>query len=175
MTTTGLGGGHVGHPPSPESSRTLRRLHADADHRLALFGPLLISVWLQETRIAALRAMERVIETSARDAPGGRLGMFVVVEPHATAPSSAVRDELPRIRRTSSIALTALVHEGNGFGAALVRGITTGLNLLEGSKTHTHVFADVTSAARWIETTAPQYGGGSALAAAVLDLRTSVA
>ena len=153
----------------------MRRLHADADHRLALFGPLLISVWLQETRIAALQAMQEVIENSARDAPGGRLGLFVVVEPHATTPSSAVRDELARMRRTSSIALTALVHEGNGFGAALVRGITTGLNLLEGSKSHTHVFADVTSAARWIETTAPEHGGGRPLAAAVRELRTSLA
>ena len=37
--------------------------------------------------------------------------------------------------------LTALVYEGDGFGAALVRGITTSLNLLERGRTRTDIFA----------------------------------
>lgn len=159
--------------PASTNEPTLRRLVADDDHRLALFGPLLLSVWIGVTRIDALCVMERLIEESARDAPEGRLGLFVVVEPHATAPSSAARDELARIRRTNSIGLTALVYEGDGFGAALVRGITTGLNLLERGRSRTHIFADVATAARWVETTTPGYGGGSELETAVHTLRAS--
>lgn len=146
-------------------------LATDADHRIALFGPLLISVWIRETRIEALRAMEEMIKVEASNVPDGRLGLLVVVEPHAKMPSSAVRDELARIRRTRTIALTALVHEGNGFSAALVRGITTSLNLLEGVGTQTHVFANVASAARWVEATGPHYGSAIAIEAAAGALR----
>jgi hypothetical protein len=148
-------------------------LATDADHRVAVFGPLLISVWIRETRIEALRAMEEMIKVAAGSVPDGRLGLLVVVEPHAKMPSAAVRDELARIRRTRTVALTALVHEGDGFSAALVRGITTSLNLLEGVGTQTHVFANIASAARWVEAKAPQYGSAIAIEEAARALRTS--
>lgn len=148
-------------------------LATDADHRIAVFGSLLISVWIRETRVEALRAMAEMIKVSANNVPGSRLGLFVVVEPDAKMPSSEAREELARIRRTDSIALTALVHEGNGFSSALVRGITTSLNLLERAETQTHVFANVTSAARWIEATSAEYGSASAIEAAVRALRTT--
>jgi hypothetical protein len=148
----------------------LKHVREDADHRIALFGPLLIGVWIR-TEIDALRDMQKIIQQAAPTAPNGRLGLFVVVEPHATTPSPAAREELSRIRRASAIALTALVYEGDGFGAALVRGITTSLNLLERNKTHTHIFADVVSAARWIQTSAPEYGGGEPLESAVRSVR----
>jgi hypothetical protein len=51
--------------------------------------------------------------------------------------------------------------------------ITTSLNLLEPAATQTHVFANVKSAADWIESTAPQYGSASAIEAAVRALRAS--
>ncbi len=164
-------GGASSHPvvPSP-AALTLRPLQEDGDHRIALFGSVLIGVWIR-TEVEALRAMERFVEQAAPSAPDGRLALFVVVEPHAIAPSASAREELSRIRRASRIALTALVYEGDGFGAALVRGITTSLNVLERGKTHTHIFADVPSAARWIRTSAPEYGGGEALEAAVRGLR----
>ncbi len=54
----------------------------------------------------------------------------MLVDPSSTGLPSAARDELTRIRRTGPIALTVLVYEGKGFGATLVRGITTSLNLL---------------------------------------------
>jgi hypothetical protein len=148
----------------------LQHVRDDADHRIALFGPLLIGVWIR-TEVDALRDMQKIIEQAAPRAPHGRLGLFVVVEPHSTTPSPAARGELSRIRRASAIAMTALVYEGDGFGAALVRGITTSLNLLERSSTHTHIFADVASAARWILTSAPEYGGGEPLETAVRSLR----
>jgi hypothetical protein len=147
-------------------------LATDTDHRIAVFGPLLISVWIEETLVEALRGMEEMIKASAPSVLDGRIGLFVVVEQQAKMPSAAARDELARIRRTSAIALTALVHEGNGFSAALVRGITTSLNLLERAETQTHVFAKVASAARWVEATAPRYGSASAIEAAVGALRT---
>jgi hypothetical protein len=156
---------------APAGEPTLRRLAADADHRLALFGPVLLSVWIQETKIDALRAMEKHIEECANGAPGGRLGFFVVVETGAALPSEVVRAELARIRRRSAIAFTALVYEGNGFSAALVRGITTGLNLM--SDTTTHIFADVPSATRWVETTTPQYGAAVPLESALRALRSA--
>jgi hypothetical protein len=148
-------------------------LASDVDHRVALFGSLLISVWIQETRVEALRAMGEMIKAWASNVPGSRLGLFVVVEPDAKMPAAAAREELARIRRAASIALTALVHEGNGFSAALVRGITTSLNLLERAETQTHVFANITLAARWIEATAPQHGSASAIEAAVRALRAA--
>jgi hypothetical protein len=151
----------------------LRRLVADADHCIASFGPLLLSVWMRETRLDALQGMERLIGDIARDAPNGRVGLFVVVEPHAAMPSSEARSELSRIRRTSAIGLTALVYEGDGFSAALVRGVTTSLNLLERGHTRTHIFATVALASEWIATTSPEYGGGRELEAATRSLRAS--
>jgi hypothetical protein len=164
-------GGASAHPaPASPATPTLRSLREDRDHRIALFGSVLIGVWIR-TEVEALRAMERFVDQAAAAAPHGRLALFVVVEPHAIAPSAPAREELSRIRRASRIGLTALVYEGDGFGAAVVRGITTSLNLLEGGKTHTQIFADVPSAARWIRTSAPEYGGGEALEAAVRELR----
>jgi hypothetical protein len=146
-------------------------MREDANHRIALFGPMLVSVWVR-TEIDALLAMEKIIEQAAPEAPNGRLGLFVIVEPHATAPSPKARDELSRIRRANAIALTALVYEGDGFGAALVRGITTSLNLLERGAMRTHIFANVPSAARWVQTSAAEYGGGEPLESAVGTLRS---
>ncbi|HEY4016703.1 MAG TPA: hypothetical protein VGM06_25380 [Polyangiaceae bacterium] len=151
----------------------LRRLAADANHSIASFGPLLLSVWKRETTVEALQGMEQLIPGIAQEAPEGRVGLFVVVEPHASMPSSEARAELSRIRRTSAIGLTALVFEGDGFAAALVRGVTTSLNLLERGRTRTHIFANVSSAAAWIATAHVAYGGGAELEAATKALRAS--
>jgi hypothetical protein len=149
-------------------------LSVDADHCMCAFGPLLVNVWMRETRIEALLAMEGFIGELAGNAPNGLIGLFVVVEPNATIPTSAARAELSRIRRSGPIALTALVYEGTGFGAALVRGVTTSLNLLERGRARTHIFESVTAAAAWIHATAPEYGGGAPLEAAIQTLRTSL-
>jgi hypothetical protein len=112
-----------------------------------------------------------MINTSAARVATGRISLFVVVEPRAKMPSSAARDELSRIRRTCPLSLTALVHEGTGFSAAMVRGVTTSLNLLEAPAMKTHVFANVRSAARWLETKAPEHGTALDIEAAVRALR----
>ncbi len=158
---------------APDSAR-LAVVNEDADHRVALFGPLVLSVWIH-TRVEALRAMEKTIHEAAPGAPHGRVGLFVVVQPQSSGLPSAARQELARIRRDGPIELTVLVYAGDGFGAALVRGITTSLNLLEPPQKQTHVFADVPPAARWIETKAPSYGRAAAIEAAVQTLRHGTA
>jgi hypothetical protein len=76
----------------------LRPLQEDRDHRIALFGSVLIGVWIR-TEVEALRAMERFLDQAAAAAPHGRLALFVVVEPHAIAPSALAREELSRFGR----------------------------------------------------------------------------
>ena len=86
-------------------------------------------------------------------------------------PSAEARAELARLRRSPNIGVTVLVHEATGFTAAMVRGITTSLNLLESAESRTHVFANVASAADWLAQKAPQFGTAGAIADAVQALR----
>ncbi|HEY3592345.1 MAG TPA: hypothetical protein VGL13_00665 [Polyangiaceae bacterium] len=152
-------------------SARLTMLTKDADHRVALFGAVLINVWIRETRVEALQAMQQQLEAAARGIPDRRLALFVVVEPNAIMPSAEARAALANMRRSPAIGVTVLVHEGTGFTAALVRGITTSLNLIERVESRTHVFADVASAAKWLEDRAPQHGKADAISAAVQSLR----
>ncbi len=71
---------------------------------------------------------------------------------------------------------SALVFEGEGFSASMVRAVATGLALLARTSFPHHVFADVTAAADWLarrQPDTPTRFGASELAGALGELRNA--
>jgi len=108
-------------------------------------GPQMIS--------ASLGQAERVI--------GSKFAVLVVVAANTPSPDSALRAELARLVKKYEPAYecSAYVVEGEGFQAAAIRGLVTGVMLLARSAAPTKVFASVSDAARWF---APRIGADAA-------------
>ena len=77
--------------------------------------------------------------------------MVTIVEQGAPLPSTQARTVTAEILRTAPIRLSAMVFEGQGFGAAAVRGVITGIGLLARTPYPHRTFATVTEAVSWIE------------------------
>ncbi len=169
---------HIDPHPSPPvrsgvASPRMQRLMDDGQHTVALWGDVVIVVWRREMRVDALRALGVTMGVLAQKSKIGLLGRFVVVEQAAARPSKEARDELVRMTREYPVAFTAYVFEGDGFGAAAVRGIVTGVRIQSRSSSPVHVHASIADAARWVAANAPAYASAPELDAAARELRGS--
>ena len=127
-------------------------LEKTADHLLATWGDVLLVVWHDRTTLEGVQASVRVYEDLAAEYPSG-VFLLTVVEEKAQVPDAAVRKALSRLlaRGAGRTRKSALVYEGSGFNASIVRSITTGLARLAGVPYPHKVFATVADAARFFE------------------------
>jgi hypothetical protein len=138
----------------------------DPAHVIGTAEPILVCLWRTVTTRAAIAKLRA---TGARLAASEREGfaMMTVVEASADLPDPDVRADLAEYFRavSSSVVCSALVFEGQGFRAAAVRGITTGLNLMARQPFPHKVFATVQDAASWIDA----QSGGRIASSSVID------
>jgi hypothetical protein len=80
------------------------------------------------------------------------IALLTIVEVDAPVPESDVRDSVARFLRDSGwcIRTSAVVHEGAGFRASLVRAVVTGLTLAAHQPFPHKVFAAVPLASAWL-------------------------
>jgi hypothetical protein len=137
-------------PPSPAPAVLLL---ADRDYALATAGPLFFIVWRVNTNIEAVREAHRRMTAHAA-ARGGHIGLVTIIEAGAPVPSGASRAELAGLLRDANayIQASAVVFEGDGFRAAAVRSVVTGLNLLARPKFEHKIFGDAGKAFAWLST-----------------------
>lgn len=85
-------------------------------------------------------------------AAGARVGVIVVIRTDDRVPDAATRAGLAGLmkRFEPNIAALALVVVGSGFGAAAVRAVLAGMNLVARAAYPTEVFADTQPALQWI-------------------------
>jgi hypothetical protein len=126
-------------------------LGADPDYALATWGSLFIIVWRVYTPVEAVREVRRQANRYAAERRG-QLGFLTFVEPGAPTPSSAARAELASLLREASpfTRASAVVYEGDGFQAAAVRSVVTGLALLARQKFPHKIFGKTIDASTWM-------------------------
>jgi hypothetical protein len=102
---------------------------------------------LESTRRLAVH-LEKFAASCARP-----IGMLVVVDPHAPMPDQATRERMAADlkRHDTFTRQIALVYQGDGFRAAVLRSIVSGMNLLSKQRAKTGVFAEVSVAAAWLD------------------------
>jgi hypothetical protein len=101
------------------------------DFMLASCGPVFIVEWRVNTTMEGCRALRTECERFGRTQPGG-VGLLTIINANAPAPGASERVAIADFLRAGSsyIKSSAVVVEGQGFRAALVRGVVTGLTLL---------------------------------------------
>jgi len=99
--------------------------------------------YVPELEAAALRAHK---------AFGGSIGLIQVVPASAITPDSRARGALVQMLRSLNgfVSHSAIVHEAEGFRAAMIRSIVTGVAALSNPGFPHRVFAEVPEAANWM-------------------------
>jgi hypothetical protein len=119
--------------------------------RLARGAPLFVIVWRVHTPVEAVQEAGRRATAHAA-ARKGPIGLMTFVQPGASIPPSASRTELAKFLREASafVQASAVVFEGDGFQAAAVRSVVTGLALLARQKFPHKIFGKATDASEWL-------------------------
>ena|SRR5258706_8711818 len=120
------------------------------DYCMASWHRFYIDIWRVNTTIEGVRVLKAGFAKFAAEHPGG-VGLLTIVEPRAPLPPSDARDALAAYlaEAAASIKYSAVVFEGDGFRAAAVRGVVTGLTLLARPPYPHKVFANVQQAVGW--------------------------
>lgn len=129
---------------------------ATPDHVLATWKNVVILVWRKETTVEGSHAAKRVYDNLANECPGG-VFLCTIVEAKAPAPASDARKELANFLAGCSgkMIMSAVVHEGVGFTAAMVRSVVTGLALVAKLPYPHKVFATVAEGDAWFRANSP--------------------
>lgn len=143
---------------------------ADHNHAVGHTERVLFTMWRRDTTLDAVRALAPVTQQLSRLGTGS----LTIVERGASLPSSKARTELASaLRAERTMLCSALVFEGDGFRAAAVRAITTGIYQLAKPPFPIRVFANVMEAAEWMESF-PLNVKASQVVASVNKLRSAL-
>lgn len=121
------------------------------DHAVGTCGRLIVTTWRRRMSPEAVLGVRQ--RTEANLPPGIKGVLFlVVVEESAEAPSKDARHSLAELlhAHAEQIAGGAMVFEGSGFRAAMVRSVATSMALLARTQFSFKVFPSVSRAAAWL-------------------------
>lgn len=122
-----------------------------SDYAVGYADGLAVAFWRYHTNaedVPELAAAAR----RAHAASGRSIGLIQIVSATAITPDGPARTALARMLRELSglVARSAIVHEADGFRAAMIRSIVTGLTTLSNPGYPHRVFARLTDAAAWM-------------------------
>jgi hypothetical protein len=131
--------------------RVASLLVSTRDQLIATWQNVVILVWRKDTTPVGVRTLQEAYDMHAAQFPGGVFLLTIVEEPAGTPPSQASRTALATFlqRAARAMILSAVVHEGTGFRAGVVRSVVTGLALVSKLPYRHRVFATVDEAVAW--------------------------
>lgn len=123
----------------------------DEDHVVGFGEGLAVVLWRLRTDAGVVPGVEAAARRAHADARH-QVGLIQVVAPAAIAPDGAARAALVRALRQLDgvVSHSAIVHEAEGFRAAMIRSIVTGIATLSNPGYPHRVFATVLEAADWM-------------------------
>lgn len=126
-------------------------LFSDADASFGQLGPTFFIVWKERTLATTVERMRETMLRRMR-AIEGRIGILIVVAPDAPMPDAAARQGIAKLFADlgDRLAGSALAYEGEGFRAAAVRGVVTGIALLVRRPFPHRIFESARSGAEWL-------------------------
>ncbi|MEW5853876.1 MAG: hypothetical protein AB2A00_34195 [Myxococcota bacterium] len=154
----------------------LQREDGAESHAIGTWRNLVLSLWRVTPTVEQVEKLRRAVNTALARHPKG-MGLVVIAQLPASPPAEDARKSFIALTEEaqSGMKAAAVVAEGKGFGAAVVRSVTTGVVLLARSRVPTRVFAESPEASAWLsdELGRAHAGCGSAteLEAAIQALR----
>jgi len=128
----------------------VRILRHEASHGIAFAGRTLIAHWQTETRGQAVAELATLLSHLATE--HGNLGLLQVISEQATPPDGATRAALAAMLKANEnrIVASAVIYEGVGFRASMIRSIVVGISMLSRPKCPHTVFASTTAGIEWL-------------------------
>jgi eukaryotic-like serine/threonine-protein kinase len=128
----------------------VRLLRVEPSHGVALAGHTLVVLWLGETSKQAVRELRTQLENHA--AENGRVALLQVIGERAIPPDGEARAALAAMLKDNEarIVASAVVFEGSGFRASVIRSIVVGISMLTRPKCPHTVFASVSEGITWL-------------------------
>ncbi|WP_437550588.1 protein kinase [Sorangium sp. So ce367] len=137
-------------PRSEGGSRATRPfLHAlDEDHCVATWKGLLFQIWRRHTTAAAVSEVRSIL----RERGSELQATLVILEENTVPAGREVRSSLAELSRELAAhgMCAALVFEGHGFKASLVRNVAIEFILLSRSRLRYEVFSTMDDAVAWL-------------------------
>ncbi|XXX79422.1 serine/threonine-protein kinase [Sorangium sp. So ce134] len=131
-------------------------VHAmDDDHCVATWKGVLFQIWRRRTTAAAVRGVRSVL----REHGGDLQATLVVLEEENSIPAGPeVRSSLAELSRELAARgmCAALVYEGHGFKASLLRNVAIEFILLSRSRLRYEVFSTMNDAIAWLMRNRPK-------------------
>ena len=127
---------------------------------IALWRNLLVVVWrvrLGESAIELIEAMAQRMVTTFQQG----FGLIQYIESAASLPSDDERRALEMLMQklSGSCKCSAVIYEGSGFRASVIRSVETGINLAAKQDFPNLVFNNVEEALVWLTTRVPSIAG----------------
>lgn len=125
-------------------------LRSEASHGIAFSQRTLVVHWQTETTGEAVRELANLVSSLASEF--GSLGLLQVIGDRATPPDAATRAALAEMLKENEARLvaSAVVFEGTGFRASVIRSIVIGISMLSRPKCPHTVFASVPEGVAWL-------------------------
>jgi hypothetical protein len=130
-----------------------RLLGADRHHRMGTWGPIFFVLWKGEVEPRTADRIQVSLRAFAQTLGGQRAALLTVVAQDAPMPSSEARTALSNVLRhgADAVLASAVVMEGDGFRASMVRSVATGLAIVARQPFPHRVFARTEDAVEWID------------------------
>jgi len=125
-------------------------LGADANYACGTWRSFYFILWRVQTELAACQHVHRTMYEFGPKHPEG-IGLMTIVEASAPMPPAASRNELAAtLKGATFIQASAVAFEGEGFRAASVRAVVTGLTAMAKQPFPHKVFAKVGDASLFL-------------------------
>jgi hypothetical protein len=133
-----------------------------------------VAFWRFNTTAADVLELQRAAG-QAYDASGKPIALVQIVPGSAVTPDSHARTALARMLTTlhGRVAHSALVHEAEGFRAAMIRSIVTGVAVLSNPGFPHRVFSTLAESITWMTQADPRFDGAK-VNLAVAKVRAAV-
>ncbi|HEY0469499.1 MAG TPA: hypothetical protein VGC79_35160 [Polyangiaceae bacterium] len=113
-------------------------------------GRTVVALWRTETRAEAVAELATLL--AAHAAEFGSVGLLQVIGDLALPPDAAARTALANMLKVNEtrIAASAVVYEGAGFRASVIRSVVIGISMLSRPKCPHTVFASTKAGIEWL-------------------------
>jgi hypothetical protein len=117
----------------------------DRDHFVFTCDRFFVMVWRRETRIDAVKRVNRIVTDFAVSLTPQRFCLLTLVEAGAPLPPAGSRAGLAHLLHANAdfLVASAVAFEGSGFRAAAVRGVATSIAVMSNHQFPHRVFSSV--------------------------------
>ena len=132
---------------------SMRVASEDRNHVTFTWGPIVGTIWKDETLVRAVYELRDIFVELAAAMPRGKAAVLTIIAANAPLPSADARTGLVNIfgESANAVVCSAVIMEGSGFRASAVRSVATGIGLIAHQPFPHRIFSNVSTALAWVK------------------------